>query len=213
MKSRELRTIHDLIATNYRLTPCGDGKFLHEFTPSTTKTVYQFEGNGVELIEEGQRYNIGYFIDSNGDNIIEPSALSKTVEVNPMFSFAYAQQLAKENHVIEKDKNDTRVTHSATDGYYWGKKYAWRMFGTVISDNAFFKYLKEIGHPKISCITNNPDLQYSSDPSTAYKEEGLEEAVRNLISTAEKVSPAYFKSPLYSKKFSIRGIKAISDKK
>lgn len=87
------------------------------------------------------------------------------------------------------------------------------MFGTVISKDAFYSYLEEINHPSVLCVTNNPDLPYQSEPSTAYKEEGLEEAMRNLISSAVKVSPAYYKSPLYSRKLSIRGIKAITDKK
>lgn len=213
MKSRDLYTRHDLIASNYNITELSNDKFLHQFTPSTTNTTYQFEANGSPIIVEGERYNIGFFVDENNNNIIELSALSKTSEVNPMFSYAYSLQIAREDYLVEKEKNDTRVTHNATDGYYWGKKYAWRMFGTVISDNAFFKYLKEINHPTVPCVTNNPDMPYSNDPSTAYKEEGLEEAMRNLISTAERVTPAYFKSPLYSKKFSIKGIKAITDKK
>lgn len=213
MKSRNLFTRHDLIASNYTITPLLNGKFLHEFSPSTTDTVYQFEANGSPIIDEGERYNIGFFIDDCNRNVIELSALSKTSEISPMFCYAYSLQLARESHLVEKEKNDIRVTHNATDGYYWGKKYAWRMFGTVISDNAFFKYLKEINHPTTPCVTNNPDLSYSSEPSTAYKEDGLEDAMRNLISTAEKVTPAYFKSPVYSKKFSIKGIKAITDKK
>ncbi|MGL5396061.1 MAG: hypothetical protein ACRDBQ_12440 [Shewanella sp.] len=39
--------------------------------------MYKFIANGTPEIEEGQRYNIGYFIDDNGDKIIELSALSK----------------------------------------------------------------------------------------------------------------------------------------
>ena len=213
MKSRDLYTIHDLIASNYTITQLSNGKFLHKFTPKTTTTEYEFEANGTPLIEEGQRYNIGYLVDTNGKNIIEPSALSKTAEVNPFFSYAYAQQLARENRTAEKTKNDQRVTHSAKDGYYWGKKYAWRMYGTVIAKDAFFSYLVEINHPSVACQTNNPDLPYQSEPSTAYKEEGLEDAMRNLISSSAKVSAAYFKSPLYSRKFSIMGIKAIRDSK
>ena len=141
------------------------------------------------------------------------SALSLTSQVNPMLSFLAAQQIAKGNYAAEKAKNDQRVTHSAKDGYYWGKKYAWRMFGTVIAKEAFFQYLDEIGHPSVPCITRDPDLPYSNDQSTAYKEDGLEEAMRNLIVSATKASAAYFKSPLYSKKFTIKGINAITDKK
>lgn len=216
MKARELLTRHDLIASNYTITlsPKNNGKYIHKFTPKTTPTVYEFEANSSKIIEEGERYNIGYTIDGNGLNIIELSALSKTGEVNPFFSYAFAQQIAKENKHAEKAKNDQRVTHTATDGYYWGKKYAWRMFGTVISKEAFYLYMKEIKHPAVSCITKNPDLPFNSgDPSIAYKEEGIEEAMRNLISSAAKITPAYYKSPLYSKRVSIRGVKAITDKK
>lgn len=213
MKSRDLYTIHDLIASNYTITPLSNGKFLHSFTPKTTQTVYEFEANSAPIIEEGERYNIGYTVDKKGRNIIELSALSKTAEVNPFFSYAFAQQIARENFSAEKAKNDQRVSHNAKDGYYWGKKYAWRMFGAVISKEAFYNYLEEINHPSVPCVTNNPDLPYQSEPSTAYKEEGLEEAMRNLISSAKKVSPAYYKSPLYSRKISIKGVKAITDKK
>lgn len=87
------------------------------------------------------------------------------------------------------------------------------MFGTVIAKGAFFEYLEEIGHPSVPCITSDPDLPYSNDASTAFKEEGLEEAIRNLVASAARVSPAYFKSPLYSKKFTIKGINALTDKK
>lgn len=152
-------------------------------------------------------------VDAAGRNIIDLSALSPTSQVNPMLSFLAAQHIARGNHTIEKAKNDQRVTHAATDGYYWGKKYAWRMFGTVIAKGAFFEYLEEIGHQSVPCITRDPDLPYSNDESTAYAEHGLEDVVRNLIASAVKVSPAYFKSPLYSKKFTIKGINALTDKK
>jgi hypothetical protein len=213
MKPRELSTIHDLIASNYTITQLPSGKYLHQFTPATTNTVYEFEANATPVITEGERYNIGYSVDSHGRNIIELSALSPTSPVNPILSFLTAQQIALGNHAAEKAKNDQRVKHSATDGYYWGKKYAWRMFGTVIAKEAFYQYLEEIGHPSVPCITRDPDLPYSNDPSTAYKEEGLEDAIRNLITSATKISGAYYKSPFYSKKFSIRGINAITDKK
>ena len=213
MKSRDLFTIHDLIASNYTITKLASGNYLHKFTPATTATVYEFEANATPVVVEGERYNIGYTVDAKGRNIIDLSALSLTSQVNPMLSFLAAQQVAKGNYACEKAKNDQRVTHSAKDGYYWGKKYAWRMFGTVIAKEAFFQYLDEIGHPSVPCITRDPDLPYSNDQSTAYKEDGLEEAMRNLIVSATKASAAYFKSPLYSKKFTIKGINAITDKK
>lgn len=213
MKSRELFTIHDLIASNYTITKLASGKYLHQFTPATTTTIYEFEANATPVVTEGERYNIGYTVDAAGRNIIDLSVLSPTSQVNPMLSFLAAQHIAGGNRVIEKAKNDQRVSHSATDGYYWGKKYAWRMFGTVIAKGAFFEYLNEIGHPSVPCLTRDPDQPYSNDKSTAYAEHGLEDAMRNLIASAVKTSAAYFKSPLYSKKFTIKGINALTDKK
>lgn len=213
MKSRDLFTIHDLIASNYKITKLASGKYHHQFTPATTATVYEFEANATPVVVEGERYNIGYSVDDAGRNIIDLSALSLTSQVNPMFSFLAAQHIAAGNHAIEKAKNDQRVTHTAKDGYYWGKKYAWRMFGTVIAKSAFFEYIEEIGHPSVPCITRDPDLPYSNDESTAYAEHGLEEAMRNLIASATRASAAYFRSPLYSKKFAIKGINALTDKK
>jgi hypothetical protein len=213
MKSRELFTTHDVIVSNYTITKQPSGKYLHQFTPATTATIYEFEANATPIVIQGERYNIGYFVNSIGKNIIDLSALSLTSQINPMLSFLAAQQIAKENHKIEKAKNDNRVTHSATDGYYWGKKYAWRMFGTAIANSAFYQYLDEIHHPSVPCITRDPDLPYSNDESIAYAERGLEDAMKNLIVSATKSSAAYFKSPLYSKKFAIKGINAITDKK
>jgi len=213
LKSRELFTIHDLIASNYSITKLTSGKYRHQFTPATTATIYEFEANATPVVTEGERYNIGYTVDDEGRNIIDLSALSPSSQVNPMLSFLAAQHIAQGNRPAEKAKNDQRVSHSATDGYYWGKKYAWRMYGTVIAKGAFFEYLDEIGHPSVPCITRDPDLPYSNDESTAYAEHGLEEAIRNLIASATKASAAYFKSPLYSKKFAIKGINALTDKK
>jgi hypothetical protein len=212
MKSRELFTTHDLIASNYEITKISAGNYLHKFTPATTKTVYEFEASSAAVIVEGERYNVGFIVEG-GRNIVDLSALSLTSIINPMLSYLAAQQIAKGNFLIEKTKNDERVTHDAVDGYYWGKKYAWRMFGTVIAKEAFYKYLDEIAHPRVECFTRDPDFAYSNDKSTAYAQDGLEDAVRSLIETAERVSPAYFKSPRYSKKFSINGINSVTDKK
>lgn len=212
MKSRDFLTIHDLIASNYTITKLPSGKYLHKFTPATTSTEYEVEANATPIIVEGERYNVGYTV-IGGKNVVDVSFLSKTSEVNPMFSFAVAQKIAREHRDVEKSKNDQRVTHDARDGYYWGKKYAWRMFGTVIAKEAFYQYLQEIGHPSVPCFTRNPDYPFSNDRSTAYREAGLEEVVSQLISSAVKVNKSYYKSPLYSKKFSIRGVEAITDKK
>ncbi|WP_409265513.1 hypothetical protein [Pseudomonas sp. KCJK8521] len=212
MKSRDLFTTHDLIASNYVIEKISPGVYLHSFTPATTNTVYEFEASSAPVIVEGERYNVGYLV-KDGRNIVDLSALSPTSIVNPMLSYLAAQQIARGNFTAEKAKNDERVTHEAVDGYYWGKKYAWRMYGTVISKEAFYRYLDEIAHPRVECFTRDPDHPYSNDKSTAYAQEGLEDAVRKLIETAEKVSAAYFKSPRYSRKFSINGINALTDKK
>lgn len=66
MKSRDLFTIHDLIASNYKITKLASGKYLHQFTPATTPTVYEFEANATPVVVEGERYNIGYTVDSKG---------------------------------------------------------------------------------------------------------------------------------------------------
>lgn len=213
MKSRDLFTIHDLIASNYTITKLASGAYRHQFTPATTATIYEFEANATPVLIQGHRYNIGFTVDSANRNIVDLSALSPTSQINPMLSFLAAQHIALGNRATEKAKNDNRVTHFAKDDYYWGKKYAWRMFGTAIPQSAFHQYLNEIGHPSVPCITRDPDLPYGNDESFAYAEHGLEDAVKNLIASAIKASAAYFKSPLYSKKFTIKGINALTDKK
>lgn len=213
MKSRDLKTIHDLIVSDYKIVPKGDGKFIHTFKPATTNTLYQFEANGTPEVIEGGRYNIGYYEDKHGNKIIDTSCLSRNTEVNPMLSYLYATKLSEGKHEINKGKNDDRVSHTAKDGYYWGKKYAWREFGLVISKDAFYAYLEEINHPNVACITSNPELGFINEPSTAYKEDGLADAVYALIASAVKETKVRFKSPLYSKQFVIRGIEAITDKK
>jgi hypothetical protein len=214
MKSRNLYTIHDLIVTNYSIVPLSSGKFLHQFTPATTDTVYQFETNNSNAeVEEGERYNIGFTTNAAGRNIIEPSALGKANTVNKLLSYLAAKQLSQDKLAENKGKNDDRVRHRATDGYYWGRKYAWRRFGLVISKNAFYNYLEEIGHPNVPCRTINDDLGvHSNEESIAFKEEGLEEAMDALIDTAVK-NGRYFKSPLYEKNFQIRPISSISDRR
>ena len=213
MKSRVLFTRHDVIVTDYNVTPLGPMKFRHRFQTKTTGTVYEFETtNSAPAVIDGERYNIG-FEEIGGKNIVEPSALSKASDVNPIISLMAAKQMSKENDQINRGKNSARVSHNATDGYYWGKKYAWRQFGLVIAKNAFYAYLDEIGHPKVSCVTSNPDMPYANDPSVAYREQGLEAAIDELIYNAQSAGKRYFNSPRYSKKFQIRGINAITDKK
>ena len=130
-----------------------------------------------------------------------------------MLSYLYSTKLAEGKHDVNKKKNDDRVRHAETDGYYWGKKYAWREFGLVISKDAFFSYLNEIKHPSVECTTSNPAMSFSNDPSTAFKEDGLADAMHSLIKSATKATKVRFKSPLYSRQFTIRGIEAITDKK
>jgi hypothetical protein len=214
MKSRNLKTTYDLIVSNYRIEPLENGKFLHSFTPASTDTVYQFIANGTSELEEGMHYNVGY---SDGDYCkrdVDLSCISKASDVNPTLSYLFARQLSSENSRTNKAKNDERVTHKETSGYYWGKKYAWREYGLAISKGAFYKYLKEIEHPSTPCLTINPDLPYANnEQSTAYLDDGLLDSIEQLIMTAEKVTKAMYKSPLYSKRFAIDGLTAISDKK
>lgn len=214
MKSRELNTIQDLIVSNYKITSNGDGKFTHTFTPESTDTVYTFTANGTPELEIGEHYSIGFHIDDSGKKIVDLSCVAKNQGVNPTLSYLFAQQEAQDKHTINKEKNDTRVTHNMKDGYYWGKKYAWREFGMVIPKGAFHAYLKEIKHPTTTCVTVNPDLPYmNNDHSIAYKEDGLAKAIEELITSAVQVTSARYESPLYSKRFMIKAISAITDKK
>lgn len=214
MKSRNLYTIHDLIVRDYRISQLPSGKFLHQFKPLTTETLYEFETNGsaAELVN-GDRYNIGFVTDPNDRKIIEPSSLGKADTVNKLLSYSAAKQFSLDKLAENQGKNDERVTHQATDGYYWGKKYAWRRFGLVIAQGAFHQYLIDIAHPFVPCKTVSDDIGvYSNQNSIAYKEDGLEEAMDQLIETAVR-NGRYFSSPLSSKEFQIKPINAISDKK
>ncbi|MEE3935836.1 hypothetical protein V2I68_09755 [Pseudomonas viridiflava] len=159
MKSRNLYTIHDLIVRDYTVTALPSGKFLHEFKPSTTETLYQFETNSsaIELVD-GDRYNIGYIEDTGGRRIIEPSSLGKADTVNKYLSYSAAKQFSLDKLAENQGKNDERVKHKATDGYYWGRKYAWRRFGLMIAKDAFFNYLEEIAHPFVPCKTISDDI-------------------------------------------------------
>lgn len=214
MKSRNLHTIHDLIVSNYQVTPLLGGKFLHQFNPQSSDRVYQFEGNSAPVLVNGDRYNVGYTLKDDGRCIVDVSALGKVDTVNKTLSYLAAKQQASDTLEENMAKNDQRVTHDATDGgYYWGKKYAWRRYGLVIAKDAFYSYLEHIEHPSVPCFTSNPDLPYATnDRSTAYLDHGLEEAMDNLIETAVK-DGRYYKSPLYPRKFQIQPINSIKDKK
>ncbi|MFW6766284.1 hypothetical protein ACODTQ_07420, partial [Acinetobacter pittii] len=143
MKSRELKTIHNLIISNYKIVSSGsDGKFFHTFTPETTDTIYTFQANGIHMLEAGESYNVGYYEDENGKRFVELSATSKIEAVDPIFSYEHAKFMSNLNSKVNKEKNDIRVNHSAKDGYYWGKKYAWRQIGFALPKKVFFDYLE-----------------------------------------------------------------------
>lgn len=213
MKPRHLHTIHNVVVSNYKITPLTNGKYRHSFTPLTTSTVYEFEASSDPVLTDGENYSIGFEV-KNGRNIIEPAAVGLAGNLNKWLSYAAAQQFSENNLVSNTSKNDTRVMHQATDGdYYWGRKYAWRRYGLFMAKKAFYSYLEEIGHPSVFCITTNPDKgPMGNEESVAYADGGLEQAAYDLVNSAVP-SGNYFKSPLYSKKFQIRPIAGITDKK
>ncbi|MFM4731591.1 hypothetical protein [Aeromonas salmonicida] len=207
MKSRELLTTPVLIVTNYRVVPHPDGKFLHSFTPENTDTIYQLIANQEPVFIEGQRYNIGFSVE-DGLNWVDVSATAKADDVDPHKSLYVSRLLGEEKRAVETQKSDDRVKHSATDGHYLGKKYAWRIYGMAVARNTFDSYLADISHPCVPCLTEG-------SPSIAYKEDGLADAMDALILTATRVGGNRFKSPLLPSKkwFQIKGISAITDKK
>jgi hypothetical protein len=217
MKSKDLHTTYDLIARDYTMTKLPNGLYRHTFSPQTTSTVYEFEANGVAMMENGKHYNVGYTPLSNGRNLVETSTISLGDQVNPMLSYLAAQNYAQQKYAEERAKNDRRVTHNAQDkDYYWGRKYAWRMYGAFMADDAFLAYLDERGHKSVPCTTIDPDYPSINTLSTAYSDVGLEQASLALINAATRINPTstfYRAAGLYSKKFTIRGINAISHKK
>lgn len=217
MKSRELKTIHDLIVTNYQKHDLGNGRYLHTFQPSTTDTTYEFEANVEDVVIEGERYNIGFTEEVEGVKIIDQSCLSKCSVLDKDFSYQYARNMSKQKHVENKGKNDSRVKHDEAEGYYWGRKYAWREFGLALPRDVFEKYLIECArHPYVDCkvVTEGYPL---GDDSIAFLEDGLADAIDELIQSAVMVNKGpYFKSSLYyggEKRFTIKGVPAITDKK
>ncbi len=161
MRSRNLQTTPVLIVSNYRITPDPrSGKFLHQFTPETTSTIYQFIANREPVFLEGARYNIGYDIE-NGQNVVDVSASAKADEVDPVVSHNVARILGEQLRATETTKSDQRVVHSASNGRHLGKKYAWRIYGMAVAKETFFTYLDEIGHTSVPCTTEGSD-------STAY---------------------------------------------
>jgi hypothetical protein len=114
-------------------------------------------------------------------------------------------------NISNKSKNDSRVTLlEHVVGYYWGKKYAYREYGKALAKEAFHEYLKEIGHSVVKCKTRNPESKKftSASESIAYADFGLEDAISRLIASAVREGK-YFKSPLYSKRFTIDDLQRI----
>jgi hypothetical protein len=217
MKSKDLHTTYDIIVRNYAMTKLPNGIHRHTFTPQTTTTVYEFDANGIALMENGKHYNVAFTPLPNGRNLVEPSSISLADQVNPMLSYLVAKNYAQQKYTEERSKNDRRVSHDALDGdYYWGRKYAWRMYGAFMAEEAFLAYLDEQGHKSIPCITTDPDYPSTNTLSTAYSDVGLEQAALALINAAIRInqtSTFYRATELYSRKFTIRGINAISHKK
>ena len=209
MKSRELDTTPVLIVSNYTITVDASGKHLHRFTPENTPTVYQFLANQEPVLEEGERYNIGYEA-VNGTNWVDISAIAKADEVNPTVSHYVSRQLGEQSRSVESGKSDARVTHTATDGRYLGKKYAWRIYGMAIARKTFDEYMEAINHPRVSCFTDG-------SPSVAYKDLDIDIAMDSLIQSCVKVGNAgnRFSSPLLPSKswFQVKGLSSITDKK
>ncbi|MDQ3288585.1 MAG: hypothetical protein M3Q42_10080 [Pseudomonadota bacterium] len=207
MKSRELLTTPVVIVTGYCIVPHKDGRFLHTFTPETTSTVYQFIANREPILEEGQRYNVGYST-KKGVNWVDMSATAKADEVDKDKSHYVARLLGEELRETETYKSDTRVTHKAKKGHYLGKKYAWRIYGMAVGRDTFDSYLEAIGHPAVDCFTED-------SPSIAYKDDGLSDAMDALIASVVHINGNRFRSPLLPSKklFQIKGLSAITDKK
>jgi hypothetical protein len=209
MRGREWCTVYELIASNYRIIPSGSN-FVHQFTPKGTSTLYQvITTSRSPIVVEGDRYNLGYK-EVDGIREVDISSLSNISKATPMLSFYAAIHTGREIYDIEKKKNDDRVIHGAKVGVYWGKKYAWRVFGACIAKEAFYSYLEEIRHPAIQCTVDNPP--HPPGDSIAYLEDGLFDAMQLLMSTAV-LQGRFYKSPHYSKQFAIKGLHAITDKK
>ena len=213
MRSRDLKTKPEIIVSNYTIVPHSSGQFLHRFTPNSTSTIYQFCGAEDPRLEEGKAYNIGYSTDEDGQNRVDTSSIAKADDVVPLASHQYARQCGEQIRAVETQNSDERITHTATDGHYLGKKYAWRIYGMALPREDFDAYLEEIDHPSVPCVIQTQDSTES--PSTAYKEEGLETAIDTLIDSCTRIRGIRFCSTLFPSKnyFFVKGIPAITDKK
>lgn len=209
MKSRELHTTPVLIVSNYKVAALPEGKYLHTFTPENTSTIYQFIANKEPILEVGGRYNIGYRSDS-GINWVDISAIARADDVDPIVSHYWARKLGEELRAVETKKSNERVVHSAIDGFYLGKKYAWRIYGMAVTNDVFYSFLEFINHPKVPCFTEG-------SASTAYKDEGIGVAVDEFFRSCVKVGTTgnRFKSQLlpHQRWFRVKGLNALTDKK
>lgn len=209
MKSRELKTTPVLIVSNYVICPDSSGRWLHKFTPESTSTVYQMIANKEPIFLVGERYNIGYETES-GINWVDISATSRADVVEPTVSHYVASKLGQQRKHTETQKSNDRVVHSAIDGVYLGKKYAWRIYGMALARDTFDEYLNAIDHPRVSCLTDG-------SPSIAFKDEGIRVAVDALIASCIRVGNVgnRFSSSLLPRKkwFMVKGLEAITDKK
>lgn len=112
--------------------------------------------------------------------------------------------LANRQAPMERAKNDRRVTHEVGTGYYWGRKYAWRVFGMMMKKHQFAQFLAEIGHPTIPCLVRDSrPNQTRLNPSIAYLEDGLRETVERLVRSSSRVSHWEYRSPHFSMPFSL----------
>mgnify|MGYP001825383560 CR=1 FL=1 len=207
MKSRELKTTPEVIVTNYTFKLLPSGETLHRFTPQNTETVYQFFDSDEPRLKVGKAYSLGY-LTVHGINWVDVTTIAPADKVNPYLSHRAARHLGELIREVETRKSNERVKQSATNGHYLGCKYAWRIYGMSVSDEAFSAYLDGIGHPSVSCTT-------LGTPSIAYKEEGLEAAIDALIDSCIRIRGNRFRSPLLPSKkhFKVKGIDAITDKK
>ena len=209
MKSRELLTTPTIIISNYTIFPTQDGKFIHQFTPENTDTVYQFVANREPILINGERYNIGYR-KIDGVNHVDVSAIAKADSVDPKVSHYFARHLGEQQRDVETRKSLERVVYTGVTGLYLGKKYAWRIYGEAFPRGVFDAYLEAINYPRINCTTEGTQ-------SIAYKDEGLAEAMDSLVNSCIRInnSSNRFKSHLIPTKkwFNVKAIAAITDRK
>ena len=212
MKPRSLNTTARVIVTDYTMTHITAGLYLYSFHPATTKTCYQFFAGSEPRLEEGKTYNVGYHC-VNDTRWVDPEFIAPAESVDPIASHRVARALGEQRRAEETRKSNQRISHTATDGDYLGAKYAWRIYGMAIPRKLFYLYLQAINHPWIECTIQKPDSIETR--SIAYKDEGLDIAMDNLIRSLIRIVGDRFCSPkiLSRQWFIVKGIEAITDKK